>query len=377
MSLVIEAVIVGIYLMYFVILLNYHLAWKEVGSAISGNTDEHPFISVIVPVRNEEQTITTMLDYLNRQRYQADRFEIIIVNDHSNDGTMEKVYLYIKEYPLLNIVPASLSVSASKKMAISAGVSLAKGELIVTTDADCWRSDSWLTELAAYYMKFHPVMIISPVMLENPETFLERFQQLDYLALQTAGLAAVGTAYPILCSGANLAFKRQAFLDVNGYENNETIISGDDVFLMFKMKKKFPKGVHSFINKNAIVYTHPIGSAREFIRQRHRWGSKVRHYQNKYVAFIGIIIMLANLSLLFSLAGIYFGYCSPLFTVSVFLLKGIIDFIFLAKGARFFSVKLSLLDFLLMELFYPFYYLWLILYELGGENEWKGRKVSG
>ena len=367
----------AIYLLYFVILLKYFFAWKEVRSSITADVAHQPFISVIVPVRNEEKSIITLLEFISRQTLHPDRFEIIIVNDHSDDHTMNKVYLYIKEHPEANIVPTSLSVSSSKKMAVTAGISLAKGELIVTTDADCWMNVGWLEELAAYYVKYHPVMIIAPVMLKNPESFLQRFQQLDYLAMQTAGLAAASSGHPVLCSGANLAFTKQAFLEVGGYEGNEAISSGDDVFLMFKLKQHFPGRIHSFVNRNVIVYSSPIESAREFIRQRHRWGGKVRHYQNRYVAVLGAIIMLTNLCLLLVAAGIYFRYASPFFLLMLFLFKTIIDFLFIKKSASFFSVELKLWDILRMELFYPFYFLWLILYELGGENEWKGRKMKG
>ena len=141
---------------------------------IKSNPVKHQvFISVIIPVRNEESNIGKLLNYLNNQSYNKSLFEVILVDDHSEDKTMELINEYLIHHPEMSILTGSLSDHFSKKMAITAGINMSMGELIVTTDGDCQVPPDWLLKLAAYYDQYQPQMIIGPVSLSGSESFFD------------------------------------------------------------------------------------------------------------------------------------------------------------------------------------------------------------
>ena len=334
------------------------------------------FISVIVPVRNEEPGILIFLRGLEKQSYSKSLFEIIIVDDHSEDKTFRLAGSFKSEHNDLNISLIKLKDTSSKKAALTAGIKIAKGKIIVTTDADCTFQELWLEALAGCYEQDHPEMIIAPVLVNADNTFFQRFQQYDYMAMQMMGLASAELGLPILCSGANLAFTKEAFMSVNGYEGNENIASGDDVFLCLKIKKQYPRGIKALIDSNAIVRTLPQHSVIDFINQRQRWSGKVRYYKNSYISFIGGIIFIVNLILFFT--GIVAFKSQEWLQVfaGLFFIKVIVEFVFLKTGAMFFSTRIRVLAFLFSELIYPFYLLFLIVKSILTKAEWKGRTLK-
>ena len=332
-------------------------------------------IRLRVPVRNEESNIGNLLNYLNNQSYNKSLFEVILVDDHSEDKTMELINEYLIHHPEMSILTGSLSDHFSKKMAITAGINMSKGELIVTTDGDCQVPPDWLLKLAAYYDQYQPQMIIGPVSLSGSESFFDSFQQYDYLAMMATGLAYNRMGFPLLCSGANLAFRRQAFDEVEGYSGNEHLASGDDVFLMLKFKKKFPDRIHSLVEKDIIVSTPVSAEVIDFFQQRIRWGNKMKNVEGLYIKLVASIIFATNFLLLSSLFLAFFIPEGLYFFIGGLLFKTGIDLFLLKKAANFFSICLNPKTILLAELIYPFYYLFLTLFSLAWKVNWKGRKI--
>lgn len=374
MSMLMVILIAFVFFTYAIVFMVFIITWMKIlRKPVINNTDV--FISVVVAVRNEASNIGNLLNCMKTQSYAKSNFEIIIVDDHSEDDTVQLINNFKLDNRELNIIIKSLSETSSKKSAISTGVLASRGELIVTTDADCSMSASWLETMGNFYDRERTEMIIAPVSLNAQDVFIEKFQQMDYMAMQVSGMASMRLGQPLLCSGANLAFNKKAFMEVSGYEGNEKVASGDDVFLMFKINNKYPSGIQILASPKVIVTSPAITSLKKFIQQRNRWGSKLKHYKSGYVFFIAAIIASVNLILLFSfLASIIFNEYWMVFIVSL-LFKSGVDYLFLNKSARFFSIKISLKNFILAECFYPVYFL-LIGLAFFGSNEWKGRKTD-
>ena len=103
-------------------------------------------LSVIIPARNEANNIENLLLDLQKQQYSD--FEVIVVDDHSEDNTLEVVERFIQSNPWCRLLS---NLHSGKKAALTLGIESAKGSIIVTTDADCRISSGWLSALKRYF----------------------------------------------------------------------------------------------------------------------------------------------------------------------------------------------------------------------------------
>ena len=218
--------------------------------------------SIIIPFRNEEIHLQELLNSLVRINYPKNKFECIFVNDESTDTSVKIIEEFLSKTALNFYVVNNLRESTSpKKDAINTAVQTANFEWIVTTDADCTVPKYWLQLFDQFSKVNNSVMMVGPVSYNILNTsFLENFQLLDFLSLQAATLGGFGIKKPFLCNGANLAYKKTVFTELNGFQGNENIASGDDIFLFEKFYKKYPYRVHFLKSNHAIVSTKAIKS---------------------------------------------------------------------------------------------------------------------
>jgi cellulose synthase/poly-beta-1,6-N-acetylglucosamine synthase-like glycosyltransferase len=330
-----------------------------------------------------------LLQSLMAQSYPTHLFEVIVVNDHSTDRTAAIVGSYSK----YNINLISLAdydndekINSYKKKAIEIGIIESKGSLIVTTDADCYLQQNWLATIAAFYEKEEPVFIAAPVAINNSVSFIKIFQALDFMTLQGITGAAVYKKLNSMCNGANMAYEKKVFYEVDGFKNIDAIASGDDMLLMHKIFKLYPLKVLFLKSADAIAETQPVRSIAQFFNQRIRWASKADKYDDKRILPILVLVYLFNL-LLFIIPVISIFY-HPVLSICnyqlsfiicwllLLALKTIVELIFLIPVARFFKKGSLLVLFPLMQPFHIMYTViagWLGKF---GSYKWKGRKVK-
>lgn len=391
MQIVLVVVTMFLFVGYSILLFLYKKSWSDIPYFIydEKKITAHVFISIIVPARNEENNITTLIHSLLLQSYPKDKYEIIVIDDHSTDTTFEKVNALksdsIKIIALKNHVNSN-TTNSFKKKAIEIGISAAKGSLIVTTDADCTMGEKWLLTINAYYQTFQPKMIVMPVLIQNNQSPLGVFQTLDFMCLQGITGAAIYKKWHGMGNGANLAYTKTAFEEVKGFESIDHIASGDDFFLIQKMKKEFPKDIFYLKSKDVIVSTEAQKGIRNFLKQRIRWASKASKYPDKSLFPVLLLVYLFNffLTMMFvvgELSTLSFSFNSSyhISILSLFffllLLKTFTELIFLFPISRFFK-KTSLLFWFVF--FQPFHLLYTIvsgLFGSFGSYEWKGRRV--
>lgn len=361
------AISVLIIVAYCLLMLFQYSGFKtETGSY---NNSSDVFVTVIIPVRNEEKNITTLLDALALQEYPSSIFEVLVVNDHSDDATTQLVTAYINNGKLKQLQLLHLYNEAGKKQAITCGVNSSKGELIITTDADCIMGSKWILTIAQLYQQVKPAMIVAPVCISTDGGVMNEWQQLEYIAMQVCGAGSLKRKQPLLCSGANLAFTKNAFRELKGYEGNENITSGDDTFLMLKMHEKYG-APYALIDNRAIVFSSPLKNLSAVVNQRVRWGRKVKHYKSNYIKLAGLIVLSCNAVFVLSLLTVFTGHFLSFLVVAS--LKILVDYLILKKGMHFFQEhkKNNLLPSLLL---YPFLFMFITLSSLKGDYEWKGR----
>jgi cellulose synthase/poly-beta-1,6-N-acetylglucosamine synthase-like glycosyltransferase len=313
--------------------------------------DPLTYVSVVIACRNEQENLPGLLINLASQDYPFYQFEVIIVDDHSGDKTISAARCY--EYHLnLKIL---VNEGTGKKHALKTGINAARGNLIVTTDADCAPSGSWLKTIASFYELQNPDLIICPVQLTSLKGFFGKFQELEFLSLQaiTAGTASGKKA--VMCNGANLAFKKDSWL--NNEENLRfDIATGDDIFLLHSMKKKGSE-ILWLESPGSTIITESAPDLKAFLGQRKRWASKSAAYRDRYSILLGIVTFVTNAVLAGLLIASIFNHAFFNSFLLAFIIKSIPDFLMLMNVTKRYGRRKLMWWFLPSQVVYPFYVL--------------------
>lgn len=366
--------------LYLFIFLFYLLGWLTLPDF--PDTDElgSTRVSIIIAARNEAQHIQSILSDLLNQSYPASLFEVWVVDDFSSDKTVSIVQSIeadnLKLLQLKDVLEDDVNAVSGKKKALQYGINNASGELIITTDADCSMNSEWLRTLVNFYEITSCHMIVAPVSFKDEKTFFERLQSLDFIGLIGITAATLQWNFPTMCNGANLAFRKKSFEEVNGYYGIDSVSSGDDLLLMHKIAHRWKKGVRFLKNRNAIVYTDPQHDLKGFLNQRIRWTSKSKVYTDKRIIFNLLVVYFFNVSILVNVALLFFNRVYFLLLAFQFILKIIVELAFLSQSARFFNRQKLLSLFLPAQFFHVFYIV--IVGALGNflKPKWKGRRIS-
>ncbi len=366
---------------YTVLMLVYRKGWFKVPEfTLSALYVPSTRISVIVPARNEAGNIGACLESLLNQKYPDYLYEVIVVDDHSEDDTVGIAYEYARDnircISLSEFIPMGNPVNSYKKIAIAAGINQSTGELIVTTDADCTLPNTWLMHIAAMYEQRQPVMIVAPVIYTIKRNLVQLFQLIDFMSMQGITAAAHALKLGNMSNGANLAFRKTAFDTVGGYDGIQSMASGDDYLLMMKMNKLAPDGICYLKSANATVSTLAQPDWRSFFQQRIRWASKSGKYNDTRLTLILVLVYLFNLMLLALAVGSIFIPAFRFMTAAILVIKIAAEYYFLKPVARFFNNEWVLWYFPFLQ---PLHVLYIVsagfLGFLGG-YEWKGRRVK-
>ena len=374
---------------YAILIIYYRQSWLQQKTFV--NTEEknqknNTSISVIIAARNEENNIGLCIDSILKQTYPAHLFEIIIVDDHSIDSTVAVVDSFTRNnITLINLAAPEQGnqLNSYKKKAVETGIGFAKGNLIVTTDADCVVPQGWLTTIACYYEDTGSIFMAAPVVYAAPlsndsgfKKFFKIFQSLDFMTLQGITGASVYKKVHNMCNGANLAYEKNAFYEVTGFEGIDNIASGDDMLLMHKIENKYPGQTGYIKSANVIVQTQPSESLKEFINQRIRWASKADRYPDIKITTVLFLVYFLN-AWIFFLAVYSFFYLEAFYLLlTLFAVKTLTELSFLFPVAKFFGKQKLLWWFIPSQPFHIIYTLvagWLGKF---GSYTWKERKVK-
>jgi len=342
-----------------------------------GTSQVKPTFQVLIPARNEEDTIASCLNSVINQTYSKERYKIAVIDDHSTDRTAEIVRKFEQKYPnriQLLQYKKNHPHKAYKKAAIQYGIEHTDGEIIATIDADCVAQPTWLEGMARHYDD--DVGMVSGYILIHPtfeKTLFHKIQSLEFLGLVTTGAGAIGIGHPVISNGANLSYRRRVFEEVGGFRDIDNVPSGDDDLLMQKIHHLTSWHIRFAIEKNTNNYTRPVETLRAFLNQRTRWASKSAHYRQKSLVAFLFSVYLYYLFLFLWPVWLLFGVSWSGLLLG-FLLKWGADYLVTQKGATFTRRKDLLKYFLFAQFFQIPYILWVGAKGLTGNYEWKGRK---
>ena len=336
--------------------------------------------SVIIPARNEETNIDACLLSVLNQKYPSALFEVIVVDDHSIDQTSAIIKQLQKQFSNLKLIKLADELEGEilnsyKKKAIEKAIQLSSNDWIITTDADCLITEQWLSSYAAIIQEQKPVFVAAPVNFTDDHSIISTFQNIDFISLQGITAASVSAGFHTMCNGANLAYKKETFYEVNGFKGIDSIASGDDMLLMNKIKEKFPNKIAFLFSKDAIVSTHPMPDWKSFFNQRIRWASKADQFKDKNVFAVLVLVYFLNVFLLvMPLLAIFKPLLFALW-LALLMLKTIIELSFAIPVGKFFDKNFAWWMFYLQ----PLHIIYIVISGwLGkfGNYHWKGRNVK-
>lgn len=332
-------------------------------------------VSVLVAARNESVNIETVVRDIFNQSYSTELFELIVVDDHSEDDTLEKCRALQTEFPNLKVL--SNTHGDGKKAALRTGIVQAEFGIIATVDADCRVPSEWLISMMSHWEETQTKMLLGPVVLEPAVTVLERVQSLEMLAIMglTGGFAS--HQRPIMANGANLFFDKNAFIELGGYENSENP-SGDDVFTMLKFSEKWPDSVRFVKHYESVVSTRPQPTYSTFWQQRKRWLSKKGGYSSSLVKGTAVVTYLANVAAFVSLVAIVFSFGSFWADRLMWILfvKTLLDLIITRTVSRELQPYCGISHILIAEIFISIYVTFLGIFGNVQNYVWKGRNIN-
>ncbi len=367
--LLIASIIIAI--IYSVKIIAFSAGWFSLKKSPQTHIPEkNPFISVIVPVCNEENNILKCLKSLINQTYKE--FELIIINDYSTDKTKDIIEDFIKCTGVKNVILISKSTEKKgKKTSLHLGAKYAKGDYIATTDGDCYMDKNWLKVIAWYFYSKNADMLLGPVSLSYNNSIFSKLQSLEFMSLIGVTAGAASISHPVMANAANLSFKKTDFLEFKNNETGKEYASGDDIFFMHWLKHKKKK--ISFIkNNDATVFCKTEKTIKNFFNQRQRWGGKTFAYEDIMSLSTAAVVFLLSLFIVVNtvslISGVNFSEKSLMFTAGI---KLIVDFPLLLGVSLFFNKTKLLLYYPLAFIIYPYYILGTVTSILFFQYKWK------
>ena len=257
-----------------------------------------PFVSIVIPAKNEAKNIINILNNLSQQTYPEDLFEVIVVDDKSQDYTATIVNDFMGNISNLQLL-STAGVESSlryKKHPLNLGIRKSQGEILLLTDADCTVSSNWIAAMVSSFTE-NVGMVIGYSEASPVRTITQKLEALDFLMLLSAARGSAALGDPYACTGQNLAYRRQAFDAVGGFSAFASQVGGDDTLLMQQIKRKTSWEIVFSPDPDSFVKSTPQETAWGFITQRIRWASDTLQVWKTDPLFFGIIVVtfLANL----------------------------------------------------------------------------------
>lgn len=366
--------ILSLIMLAYVALMFFYIFHIYLQKKINEQPMQLPDISVVVAMRNEENTIAKLITSLHKQRYPS-LIEIILVDDSSTDETIAMALHSLQTFSsipfkLLKLNDINLS---GKKQALAYGVINATHEVILCTDADCEMNEYWVQSMSHFFVVKKSNLLAGPVCITNG-SLLENMQSIEMVALQGLTAAAIFANRPLMCNGANLMFYKKEYLALQHKIVANKNPSGDDVHLLFEMYKHAKKIDYTF-DKAAMVRTSGATSLASLINQRSRWAGKINFAVPLHVTYAGAIILLSNVAILFSLILLPTAVSSS--AALIILIKFVIDgWMYYTSSALVGKQHFYLSWFCCTFFAYPFYTLAIVSSLFKKKYTWKEREIN-
>lgn len=364
------------FITYALFVVGLMVGWRRIAQNRTPHHTTQPcHFSVIIACRNEATQLPQLFKSLRQLDFPHTQFEVVFIDDHSEDQT----FVLLQEFAATAHFPVRpLQLSShqkGKKAALALGIQQSKHNLIATTDADCILPIDWLKGFETVFQNPEIQFCAGAVLFNSPEGALaiqQHFYRTEFLSLMGSGGAIIGWDAVLMANGANMAFRKSAYLQVGGHERSQQFASGDDVFLLHHIKKQYPQGI-DFLPKPP-VFTDAPATLKAFWKQRLRWAGKASGYKNPTAIALSWGVFLAAFFFLMAQVFLILGVLHPLVFACVMALKILPDYLFLKQLQRFYHQPMRY--YFLMVYGHPIYIVLVALAAPFVKNlTWKSRTI--
>jgi len=354
------------------------------------------FVSVIVAARNEEENLARCLKSLLDQTYPKELYEVILVDDNSTDNSVSIARSFARKDDRVKLLSTKKYHNLTgKQHALDTGIRASKGRIILTTDADCKPPPRWIEDTVREFDPDVGLVAGYSVFEENGSELFEKkleqkfrsslfqrladdgilqrtFTELQLLELLSQYIFSIGSmsqGVAWTCTGNNLAYRREVYDELGGYETLGLTGLEDNMMLQWVGKNSKWK-VKPVCN---VVYTKPVRTVSRFFAQRIRWASSSLQYRLPLVAFLVVAYGL-NLALPFLIGLSVLGIISYKEFIVFLSLKIVPEFLLVLKGLTLFNKTGLIKYFPLAQPLHVMYILICGIHGLSGKFAWRGRK---
>ena len=351
---------------YYRLLSLYAERWNNIKLSPT-NESFATSVTIVIPFRNEAENLTNLITSLNGLELGPHQVEVLLINDHSTDSSVK--VLAANNISLRHkVLNNSLT---GKKEALKLAWQHASGDIVLQTDADCVLPSTWLVSMLHPFAQEKVQLVSGPVDFYATTNFWSKMVRLDFNALIVIGAAHIAWGKPMLCNGANLAYRKNI---LQSFDYRENKASGDDIYLMQHVHATSLEGICFNKKQDAMVMTSGPQHFREFLNQRIRWASKNGDYDLKQNTRVLAFVWLYNLVILLS----FLSFSSLGCTAAVFLVvfKVLAEDKFYGSFSSFFSLLGWFKTILLGQPFHIMYMAILPPLSQVLKYQWKERKLK-
>ncbi len=340
-------VFAGIYLLF--------IKWLSsgLGKLRVGQNHDIKTVTIIVAARNEEKNLVDCLAALEKQNYPLHLIQYVLVDDRSSDATGKILSRFCEQHPnaiKIEIIDNIENISP-KKNALARGIEKAAGEILLFCDADCVPPPGLITEMVRY---FEPdvglVAGFSPLQAQKNE-FWPKIFELDSLVNGAVAAASFGHQSGMTCTGRNLAYTRDVYQKIGGFEGLYHSLSGDDDLFLFKLQQKSQKKIRYAIAPESIVPAKTVSGLGDFLQQKRRHISAGKFFPAQIKAYYFLYHFINSL--------FYANFLLAIFSFRFFIIAGgflfikfVGDYLFIKKFAQVINYQAPLNFFLRWEIYY-------------------------
>jgi cellulose synthase/poly-beta-1,6-N-acetylglucosamine synthase-like glycosyltransferase len=330
-----------------------------------------PSVSILVAVRDGARTIGSCLESLLDQDYPHDRFEIIVIDDCSTDDTPRIICNIATKNRFVKYIRNEQPQKwrSTKKAALSAGVEIATGEILLFTDADCFPPKTWVTNVVLQFGRRTGLIAGFSPQCAGGKKMWNDFLLIDSLAAAVVAAGSIGWGTGITCTGRNLACRKVTLRDIGGYDAFPDTVSGDDDFLLQLVSRKGAWEVKYTFHHATHVPAAGPADLFEFIKQKRRHISAGRSYRPLHMIGYSLYHLSNLLIWLFALVGFWL---SPLYLLPLSI-KLLIDGYVLKQMADELDISCNTGAFFIWELLLPIYHIIAGPCALFGKINWNSR----
>jgi len=327
-------------------------------------------VTLIIPFRNERRHIPILAEEI--KKIAAQSVDVVLVDDHSEDQSLELLMIFLEGVAGIRFFK---NPGQGKKAALSYGISQVTGGIILTSDADCMFPEKWALKIVEPLSDPAVQLVAGPVLsTTSGNGFFQKFQQIEWFSVLLMTQASFARKQPLMCSGANLAFRKSAFLEVGGYNGNEHVLSGDDEFLLKKIVQHYgSESCHYLPSKEVLVYTAAQSTWMDLLNQRIRWAGKWKAHPSFSHAFAAVFAFFVQLVWLESVYIFGQNWEVLVFLVLVWGIKVLSEMSSLGKVKASLGLRQGVGDFVLTSMVHPLYVIAVGLGALFLKVRWKGR----